>query len=68
MPETTPDELIVPTDVLLLLHVPPPVALLSVIVAVTHSTDAPVMVPAEGVEVTVTIFVVDALPQLPVTV
>jgi hypothetical protein len=38
----------------LLVHDPPEVALLSVMVAFSHTEDAPVMLPREGVASTVT--------------
>jgi len=53
-PLTTPDEEpTVATDVLLLLHVPPPLALLSAVVAPGHTVSVPVI--AAGVDFTVII-------------
>lgn len=74
LPAATPvaipvDEPTVATAVLLLLHVPPVVALFSVVVAPTHAESVPVIVPAvDGAAFTVAIAVVIALPQLLVTV
>jgi hypothetical protein len=56
MPVTTPPELTVATDGLLLEKVMPPEAVEStkVIVAPTHTVDGPLRVPADGVAITVT--------------
>lgn len=74
LPAATPltipeDEPTVAIEVLLLLHVPPVVALLSVVAAVVHTASVPVIVPAvDGVAFTVATAAVVALPQLLVTV
>ena len=54
-PVTTPEALTVAADVLLLLHTPPPVASLIVVVAPGHTVVVPVMDPADGNGLTVTI-------------
>ncbi len=51
---TTPDPSTVAMAGALLVHDPPEVALLSVMVAFSHTEDAPVMLPREGVASTVT--------------
>ena len=66
-PVTIPDMPIVATAVLLLLHVPPVVVLLNVVVAVAQTIAVPVMVPATGSGLTVTSIVAVAVPQLLVT-
>ena len=66
-PVTIPDMPIVATAVLLLLHTPPVVVLLNVIVAVAQTIAVPVIVPATGNGLTVTFTVVVAVPQLLVT-
>jgi hypothetical protein len=48
MPVTTPVVFIVPTAVLLLLHVPPAVALARDIFPVTHTLDGPVICANSG--------------------
>ena len=66
-PVNTPDEEpMVAVAVLLLLQLPPVVALPSVVVAPSHTGVDPVMADGEGF--TVTVRVADALPQLFVTV
>jgi hypothetical protein len=69
-PVTTPvDGSTVATAASLLLHVPPPVASLSVLVAVAQKVVVPVIAAgADGVVFTVTLAVVNAVPQLLVTV
>ena len=49
-------------------HTPPLTASVSVAVAPTHTLDAPVMLPADGVAVTFTVCIAVADPQLLVTV
>ena len=56
-PVTTPEALTVAADVLLLLHTPPPVASLSVVVALAHTVVVPVIEPADGSGLMVTIAV-----------
>ena len=68
MPLTTPLVPTVATEVLLLLHVPPAVALLSVVVLPAVSVAVPVMVPADGNGLTVITLAAAAVPQLLVTV
>jgi hypothetical protein len=63
-PVTAPKELTVAIDVLLLLHAPPLTVLPKVIVALEHTEAAPLIVPATGVEFTVTDLVVQLVPQL----
>lgn len=67
-PVTTPVLLIVAIEGLLLLQVPPVTALINVLDEPGHTVVEPVMVPADGVVITVTVAVVPALPQLLVTV
>ncbi len=67
-PVTTPDVFTVAIPVAALLHVPPLVPLLSVVVPLMQTVAVPVMVPADGAPLTVTTFVADTLPQLPVIV
>ena len=67
-PVTTPVLLTDATDVVLLLHTPPLVASVSVVVKPAQTVDVPVMVPALGVALTVTAFVAAAVPQVLVTV
>ncbi len=67
IPVTRPPAFIVAIPVAVLLHVPPVVALASVVVLPTHTVAEPVMVPAEGVALTVAIFVAYTIPQLPLT-
>ena len=59
---------IVATPVLLLLHTPPALALLRVVVEDAQTVVVPVIVPAFGNGLTVTTAVVLATPQLLVTV
>ena len=47
-----------------LVHDPPVVALLSVMVAFSHTDDAPVMLPTEGVPSTVTTTEVEVEPMI----
>jgi hypothetical protein len=72
VPASTPDTMplvpIVATDVLLLVHVPPVTVFDNVIVVLTATVFGPVMDPALGSGLTVTILVATALPQLLVTV
>ena len=68
MPVTTPVLPIVATPELLLLHTPPALALLNVIVDASQTVVVPVIVPAFGNGLTVTTAVVLATPQLLVTV
>ena len=68
IPVTTPVALIVATPVLTLLHIPPGVPSLRLVVAVGHTVKVPVIVPALGVALTVTTAVAAAVPQLLVTV
>jgi hypothetical protein len=60
-------EPIVAIEVLLLLQVPPEVALFNVVVLPVHTVAVPVMVPADGVLLTVTTAVAVAVPQPDVT-
>ena len=66
-PLTTPA---VVTDALLLLalHTPPGVLLLSIIIEPAHTPDGPVMMPGAGKLLIVTVLVADADPQLANTV
>jgi hypothetical protein len=57
IPDTIPVLPTVAIDVLLLLHTPPGAVLLSAIVAEVFTTEGPVIVPATGRAVTVTIVV-----------
>ena len=63
-----PDAAIVAVAGVTELHVPPLTASLSVVVPVGHTVNVPVIAPALGNAVTVTTFVVAAVPQLLVTV
>ena len=56
------------TDVLVLLHVPPLAASLSVLFAPTQTVDAPLMLPALGNGLTVIFCVAATVPQTFVTV
>ena len=56
MPETTPVPEIVPTVVLLLIHVPPPAVLPNAVAAPAHTCSVPLI--AEGAKFTVTTAVV----------
>jgi hypothetical protein len=66
-PVTTPVELTVALAVTELLQVPPLLASLSVVVPLTHTESAPVIVPASGKGLTVIDLVATAVPQLEVT-
>ena len=66
-PVTAPVLPTVAIAVLLLLHTPPVVASLNVVVAPEHTDFVPVTVPADGMEPKVTVAVADAVPQLLVT-
>ena len=66
-PVTTPVLLTEAIPAALVLHVPPVVALLSVIEAPAHTAEGPVMVPAEAVRFTVTANVATSVPQPLVT-
>ena len=66
MPPTTPTEFTVAIAVALLLHDPPVIVLLSVVVAPVQRLALPAMLA--GTAFTVTAFVADAEPQLPDTV
>jgi hypothetical protein len=72
VPATSPLTIpVVPTDatlLLLLLHTPPVVTLLSEVFASSHTVVAPIIDPAFGNGLTVTIFEVLAVPQPFVTV
>ena len=64
-PVTTPVvEPTVATDVALLLQVPPAILLLRLMVAATHTVEAPLMVPAVGTGLTVTVADAVADPQV----
>ena len=67
-PVTTPEVLTVPTAGLVLLHAPPPAALVSAVLAPTHTIAVPVIVPASGRGLTVATCVAAAVPQLLFTV
>jgi hypothetical protein len=66
-PVTKPVLLTVATRVFELLQLPPVAASVSWVVAPPHTVKVPVIVPAVIEELTVTIFVAEALPQLFVT-
>ena len=66
-PVTNPVLLTVATRVFELLQLPPVAASVSWVVAPPHTVSTPVIVPAVIEELTVTIFVAVALPQLFVT-
>lgn len=66
-PLTTPKELTVAIELLLLLHAPPLTASASVVVPPTQAEGVPVIVPAEGVVVTENEVVATAVPQLVTT-
>ena len=69
MPVTTPEaEPILATLVLLLTHVPPEDASLSVVVPPTHTELAPVIAGTEGAPVTDKVLTAAAVPQLVVSV
>ena len=67
-PVTAPVLLTVATPVLTLLQVPPLVASVKFITSVGQTMSPPVIVPADGVVITVTIAVAAADPQLLLTV
>ena len=67
-PNTVPVVLTVAMATLLLLQVPPVVASVSVFVAPWQKVVTPEIVPAETPEITVTVVVAVAAPQLLVTV
>lgn len=66
-PVTTPVLLTMAMPVVELLHVPPPTLFVNVVVLPGHTVLAPVIVPGLTVELTVTVFVAVAVPQLFVT-
>ena len=69
IPVTTPPDETVPTAVLVLVNVPPPVPLaVSVVVAPTHTVAVPLMVPGVANGLTVTTCVAATDPQPLVTV
>ena len=68
MPVIMPDIPIVAIAGVTELQTPPAAASLKVVVAPGHTVNMPVIVPAFGEELTVTIFVAAAVPQLLVTV
>ena len=55
IPVTTPEVLTLPVDGAVLLHIPPEVASVRVVVAPAQTTGLPVIVPALGNELTVAI-------------
>ena len=67
-PVTTPEALTVAIALLLLLQVPPGVALSICIVSLWHTVSAPVIRPASAIGFTITLVVVVAEPQTLVTV
>ena len=67
-PVTSPELFTVNIDVLLLLHEPPVTVFDINATEVTHTPSGPVMVPALGIGLTVTIFVEVLAPQLLVSV
>ena len=67
-PVTIPPAVTVATAVELLVHTPPEVPSISVVVEPAQTDVAPVIVPPEAVRLTVTDFVVVAEPQALVTV
>ena len=68
MPVTTPVGLTLATAALLLLHVPPVVALLRVVVLPAHTFIVPVITPADEPVLTVMVLVAVVVPQLLTTV
>ena len=68
IPVTTPSLLMVATDAVPLIQLPPVPVELSVIVVPVHKADAPLMVPATGSGLTDTALVAVAAPQLLLTV
>ena len=67
IPETTPVLLIVATAVLLLLQLPPVAPSVKEVDEPAQTAAAPLIVPADGSGLTVTICVAAAVPQLFVT-
>ena len=67
-PVTTPEELIVATPVVILLHVPPGVASLSGVVRPLQTDNVPVIALTTGATSTETMAVATAVPQAFVTV
>jgi hypothetical protein len=68
-PVTTPEALIVATDVLVLLQEPPAVASVKVMVLLTQTVLAPLIAAGvDGTVITVTVSVSEAVPQVPETV
>ncbi len=67
-PLTTPEAFMVAIAVLLLVHVPPATASDKVTVAPVHSVEVPVIVPALGAGLTVTVSTALAEPQVLVIV
>ena len=63
IPATTPVALTLAMAALLLLHVPPVVALVNVMVEPAHTVDGPLMMPAVGVRFTVSDVVLIAEPH-----
>jgi hypothetical protein len=57
-------ELMVAMLVLVLLHMPPGAGSVSSVVIPTHAVGDPIIVPADGNVLTVTVAVVTAVPQL----
>lgn len=68
MPVSTPEEDIVPTAGLLVLHVPPGLRLDSGVVAPVHTVGEPVMGNTDVLTLTVAVAVVVQLPKVAVTV
>ena len=68
MPVTFPEASTVAIVVLLLLQIPPLMVGASVVVAPGHTVVVPVITPAVGAGLTVTVAVVNAVPQLVITV
>jgi len=67
-PVTTPPALMVAMAELALLQTPPDALELNAAVPVGQTDDAPLIVPATAVLLTVTVAVAEAMPQLVVTV
>ena len=67
-PVTLPDPSTVATPVAVLLHAPPEVVSLKPVTEPTHTVAVPVMLPADGNGLTVTVVVAAAVPQPLVTV
>ena len=68
IPLTTPSALTVAMLVAVELHTPPVTASVNAVVEPAQTILDPVMLPAEGVALTVTTLVVDVVPQLLVTI